>query len=911
VVRNAADGTLSVFFSTAFDRSRYIGSLNPQLVPPSFLPPLTVAVGQGVSDVQTIDTTGSGTLDLVVTNTFSGELGVLRNLGNGTFAPLEPYRAGAGLSSLETSSVTAQITSLEATAGVAAGPLTPGGPIDLVTANPGSKTFGVLAGLGGGLFANPVAFQTQHPAQVIRMADFNHDGTADLALLGPAGLTIVLGDGRGGFKPPVSYDVGPEPTGLTVADINGDGVPDLLVSNVHGDLLLLIGNGDGTFRPYREADQAVALAVVDLTGNGKPDFIYADEGLDRVVVQYGTDQTKVLGDQSSGLLAPGAVTLADLNGDGIPDLIVANSGSNNVLVYPGLGNGQFGPALNDGHGFFAGTNPTGIAVANLNGQPDLIVANSGSNDVSILLGQGQGSSFTLIPGPRIKTDAGPVAVAAGDILGTGKTDLAVANRQANDVQVFPGVGGGFFGQNATTYAVGQAPDGLFLGNFDGSGTGIATLNAGSNSISLIGQDGAIQTVPAGGLRPGSGFAGDFTGNGFTDLVVGNSADGHIALLLGGPSGLSLSQTLSSPEAPSPTALSFGGLSDGVLSFYVASAGREAALGLAFDLASGSGAPGGAPPPVLGGGQGTEGAPGAGATGGSPPPDLGTGTGTGGTVGPPVPGGALSPAGAVSQATTGAVQQVAQLLSLNGSSLDLVASLVTVAVVPGSSEAELGGGAGPAAAAAALPPGGPQGVGQGLGPGPNHDGSGGTDAADQGEDQTQARGEPGPELVDRLPEWARLGMGLDQAWLKVRDALREFESIDHAGAIPSTTSSDTAGPRPPSMAADPAPARVPEGPQAQPRTVAPERVETIRVEPPSRAVVDAAIEGLAAEPGPDRRPLAPGIELLGGLARQVPRLDTAVKIVGPIVGVLAVGATLGARRFRRRTRQVLGPPLCSR
>ena len=45
------------------------------------------------------------------------------------------------------------------------------------------------------------------------------------------------------------------------------------------------------------------------------------------------------------MLAPGAVLLADLNGDGIPDLIVANSGGNNVLVYPGLGNGQFGPPI--------------------------------------------------------------------------------------------------------------------------------------------------------------------------------------------------------------------------------------------------------------------------------------------------------------------------------------------------------------------------------------------------------------------------------------------------------------------------------------------------------------------------------------------------------------------------------------
>ena len=181
-------------------------------------------------------------------------------------------------------------------------------------------------------------------------------------------------------------------------------------------------------------------------------------------------------------------------------------------------------------------------MANLNGQPDLIVANSGSNDVSILLGQGTGSSWTLTPGPRIKTDAGPVAVAVGNILGTGKLDLAVANQQANNVQVFPGVGGGFFGQTPTTYAVGQAPSGLFLGNFNGSGTGD---RGPERRVEHDLADRPGRRDPddphrrARGRR--SGFAGDFTGSGFTDLVVGNSGDGRFSLFTGGAGGLSLSQ----------------------------------------------------------------------------------------------------------------------------------------------------------------------------------------------------------------------------------------------------------------------------------------------------------------------------------------------------------------------------------
>ena len=94
----------------------------------------------------------------------------------------------------------------------------------------------------------------------------------------------------------------------------------------------------------------------------------------------------------------------------------------------------------------------------------------------------------MIPGPRVQTDAGPVALAVGNLLGGSQTDLAVANSGADNVQIFPGVGGGFFNdqpQATRTYAVGQAPSALFLGNFNGLGLGLATLNAGSNNGTLI------------------------------------------------------------------------------------------------------------------------------------------------------------------------------------------------------------------------------------------------------------------------------------------------------------------------------------------------------------------------------------------------------------------------------------------
>ena len=673
VVRDAGDGILYVYENAEETQSHAAGAV--------FLNARCLTVGLGVSDVQAVDTTGDGLLDLVVTNKLTGQAGILPNWGGyDVFGPMEPYRAGTGLSEIEPGG-TPEVTSLDATAGVAVGPLTPGGPPSLVTINPGSYSLDVLEGLGGGRFADfadPVEIETPSPPEVVRMADFAGNGVADLAVLTADGVSIYLGNGKGGFSPPVNYNAGTDPTGLTVSDLLGNGKLDMLVGNDYGDVLILVGNGDGTFRPFEPVKQAIALAVADLTGNGVPDFVFADQSLNRVSVVYGTNgqnanSPAVIGNQTTGVLAPGAVMLADLNGDGIPDLIVANSGGNNVLVYPGLGNGQFGPPVNGTKGFPVGTDPTGLAVANLNGQPDLLVADTGSNDVSVLLGQGSGSSWTMVSGARVQTDAGPVALVVGHLLGGTQPDLAVANSGANTVQIFPGVGNGFFNDQTNaikTYAVGQAPSSLFAGNFNGLGQGLATLNAGSNNGTLIGNLGSanpvLQTFPTGGNAPTTGFAGDFTGNGFTDLVVGNNGDGTLSLLMGGSGGLSLFQTVSSPGVPSPTSVSFGGVSGGLLDFYVSTAGVEAAMNLAFNL---SGEPSG------GEGTGSEGG--------------GTSTVVTATEG--------SSAGVLSQATSGSVQNVSQLLSLSGTTLDLAATLLTVSVVEfesGGSTSATGSSAGP-------------------------------------------------------------------------------------------------------------------------------------------------------------------------------------------------------------------------
>lgn len=80
---------------------------------------------------------------------------------------------------------------------------------------------------------------------------------------------------------------------------------------------------------------------------------------------------------------PVSVAVGDFDGDGIPDLVTANAGSDNVSVLLGNGNGSFQAAQN----FAAGDGPVSTAVGDFNGDGirDLVTANRNSNNVSVPL----------------------------------------------------------------------------------------------------------------------------------------------------------------------------------------------------------------------------------------------------------------------------------------------------------------------------------------------------------------------------------------------------------------------------------------------------------------------------------------------------------------------------------------------
>ena len=117
-------------------------------------------------------------------------------------------------------------------------------------------------------------------------------------------------------------------------------------------------------------------------------------------------------------LNPQAVVAADFNGDGRLDLAVVNFSSSNVSVLLGNANGTFQPAVNSA----TGASPLSVAVGDFNADGKLDLATANAGDVSVLLGNGNG---TFQAPTSIGIGSSPASVAVGDFNGDGKLDLGV------------------------------------------------------------------------------------------------------------------------------------------------------------------------------------------------------------------------------------------------------------------------------------------------------------------------------------------------------------------------------------------------------------------------------------------------------------------------------------------------------
>src|SRR5207245_7380283 len=122
----------------------------------------------------------------------------------------------------------------------------------------------------------------------VATADFNHDGKLDLAVVDFGNqVSILLGNGDGTFRPPRKYAVG-QGTSLIdigIGDFNEDGNIDIVatvtLNGSGGSIALLLGKGDGTFRRAKyinTENSPLSIAVADLNGDHHLDLWVGGNG---------------------------------------------------------------------------------------------------------------------------------------------------------------------------------------------------------------------------------------------------------------------------------------------------------------------------------------------------------------------------------------------------------------------------------------------------------------------------------------------------------------------------------------------------------------------------------------------------------------------------------------------------------
>jgi len=373
--------------------------------------------------------------------------------------------------------------------------------------------------------------------------DVDHDGWLDVTLTceDTADLRVFLNRADGTCRTESTYQQPTTPLGFgaspsDVADFNHDGHADLCITcNASDRVVIALGNGAGGFtnaQQFTVSGTPRGIVAFDIDGDGDDDVIAANDGISRLQRFVNNGAGSFAAPVSFDTPATGERSLAavDMNEDGRLDLVVGDINQSRMLVLRSLGDGTFSSITN----VPCGGNTWMIMCGDLNGDghADVTSVNSSAGNASVLFGDGAGglgSLATYVPDPF------PIATDLGDLDGDGDLDW-VTSSFSGEFFVYQNLGNGAFQFSQEFPAAGAASCAL-MADFDNDrDLDVALVDEVADRL-MMQQNLAVPVLPdlngdgtvafadllmlLGSWGPCLGCAGDFDGDGavgFTDLL---------------------------------------------------------------------------------------------------------------------------------------------------------------------------------------------------------------------------------------------------------------------------------------------------------------------------------------------------------------------------------------------------------
>jgi hypothetical protein len=524
----------------------------------------TTNIDSDPASVVIADLNNDNQLDIIVANAGNNNVDIFLGYGNGTFSNETIY------STLNDSGIYS----------VTVGDFNNDNQPDIVVTNYRAYNISVFLGYGNGSFSNPTNFSTGNDSEpyAVDIGDFNNDNRLDIVVanFGSENLGVFLGYGNGTFFSQVIYSTGSGsgPHSVATGDFNNDSQLDIVVANyVANNVGVFLGHGDGTFSNQTTYStdydsRPSSIAVGDFNNDNRSDIIVTNSGTGTISLFLGygngafsSQITFSIGSSSD----PWSITIGDFNNDSRLDVAVANSGTNNVGIFLGYGNGSFSSQATYSTG--SSSNPWSVAVGDLNndGHPDIAVANWGTSNVGIFIGYGNGS-FTTQQTKSTAYASEPLPVAVVDFNADGRLDIMVANYLANNIGIFLGDGNGTF-SSQTTYdtGAGSGPSSIAVGDFNNdSRLDSVVANIETNNIGVFLGYGngtfSSQTTfsTSNDSQPVAVAIGDFNKDNRLDIAVANLGTNNIVIFLGYGNGTFVSQaTYSTGSGSGPLSIAVG------------------------------------------------------------------------------------------------------------------------------------------------------------------------------------------------------------------------------------------------------------------------------------------------------------------------------------------------------------------